>query len=95
MKWSIAVARQKFSELLRRAGAKPQAIYNREDLVAVVIDAETYREFSAWNEERNARTIADSFAELREICGGEADSLPEAPREDRDNAFLSPDGPSR
>ena len=39
MSWSIAQAKQRFSELLRQAAEAPQLIFNRERMVAAVIDA--------------------------------------------------------
>ena len=87
-KWTIARARQGFSELLRATRSQPQSIYNRDRLVAAVIDAETYEEFVRWSHEYKAATIADAFDELRAIARGE-DGLLEAPsREDRDNSLL-------
>lgn len=86
-KWTIARAREKFSELLRKAQSEPQPIYNRDRLVAAVVDAESYEEFARWRAERKAKTIADSFAELRKITAGEDLPLEAPAREDRENAF--------
>lgn len=43
MPWNIAQAKQRFSEIVRRAAEGPQLIYNRKRLVAAVIDAELHQ----------------------------------------------------
>lgn len=85
MKWSIAKARERFSELLRKSEAEPQPIYNRDKLVAAVISAESFEEYSAWSERRKGRSIADAFGELRRILAEEEYELQIPPREDRPN----------
>lgn len=87
MNWSIAEAKQKFSEVVRRASEEPQLIYNRDRLVAVMVQPEAFRGYEAWREERERRTLAEAFAELRAICADEGYELEPAEREDRHNPF--------
>jgi prevent-host-death family protein len=87
MRWSIAEAKQKFSDVVRRAGQEPQLIFNRERLVAAVIGPDTFEAFQAWRECEQSRTLVDAFAELRQIATEEAYTLEIPPRSDRRNAF--------
>ena len=88
MPWNIAQARQKLSEIIRRAAEGPQLIYNRKRLVAVVIDAEKYRSFQAWSEQAAGRMLAEEFAELRKIMEEEDYELTLPPRSTRRSAFI-------
>ena len=83
-KWKIARAKQKLSEVLRRAASEPQQILNRDRVVAAVIDAESFRAFESWRTAQR-RPIAAAFAELRKICAEEGYSLPVGPRRNRRN----------
>ncbi|MDJ0861906.1 MAG: type II toxin-antitoxin system prevent-host-death family antitoxin [Gammaproteobacteria bacterium] len=88
MPWNIAQARQKFSEIIRRAADGPQLIYNRKRLVAAVIDAEKFRAFEAWSTRAAGRTLDEEFAELRQIMEEEDCELTVAPRSTRPSAFI-------
>ena len=88
MSWNIAQAKQRFSEIVRRAADGPQLIYNRKRLVAAVIDAEVYRAFKDWSEQAAGRNLADEFAELRQIMHEEGYEFALPPRSTRRNAFL-------
>lgn len=88
MPWNIAQAKQRFSEIVRRATEGPQLIYNRNRLVAVVIDAEDYRAFKEWSERTAGRTLAEELAELRQIMQKESYELPLPPRSTRRNRFV-------
>ena len=88
MSWNIAQAKQRFSEVVRQAAAEPQLIYNRDHLVAAVIDAEDFEAFKQWRERTRQRTLADEFAELRQILREENYQLEIPPRVDRPNAFV-------
>ena len=68
MKWSVAEAKQRLSELLRTAAKEPQTISSRSRPVAVVIDAAAFEEFKAWQAARRARTLATAFDELRSLA---------------------------
>lgn len=54
MTWNIASAKQQFSEVVRLTAEEPQAIYNRDKPVAVLISAQEYEEFKAWQAQKNA-----------------------------------------
>ena len=45
MTWNIASAKQQFSEVVRLTAEEPQAIYNRDKPVAVMISVEEFEEF--------------------------------------------------
>src|SRR6476620_5631928 len=86
--WKIAEAKQKFSELVKAAEDEPQWIYNRDKLVAAMVPAETLKEFLGWRHQREERTLAQAFAELRRICEEEDYTLEIPPRQERRNPFL-------
>lgn len=75
MDWKIGEAKQRFSEVVRAAEDEPQRIYHHGRLVAGVVDAETLEEYVAWRDRRGRRTIADAFAELRELLRDEPEGL--------------------
>jgi prevent-host-death family protein len=87
MSWNIAQAKQRFSEIVRRTIEGPQLIYNRNRLVAAVINAEDYRAFKEWSERNAGRTLAEEFTELRQIMQKENYELPQPPRSTRRNRF--------
>ena len=68
MKWSVAEAKQRLSELLRTVAKEPQTIMNRSRPVAVVVGPESFEEFKAWGAARRARTLAEAFDELRSLA---------------------------
>lgn len=90
MDWNVAQAKQRLSEVIREAAREPQIIYNRNQAVAAVISAEElaeYRALKANNE--TPRTLAEEFAELRQIMQEEGrDGLDIPPRTTRRNAFV-------
>ena len=65
MRWSVAQAKQRLSELLRTTAKEPQTILSRSRPVAVVVDVESFEQFQAWQAARRARTLAEAFDELR------------------------------
>ncbi len=88
MEWNVAQAKQRLSEVLRLAAGEPQRIFNRQRLVAAVVDAKTFEEFQRWKQSRERRSIGDEFAELRSIAASEGGwELAEPVREDRPNFF--------
>ncbi|MCP4593197.1 MAG: prevent-host-death protein [bacterium] len=87
MDWKIAQAKQRLSEVIRAAGEEPQRIFNRDRLVAALVDGETFEEFDAWRRRQERRSIGDDFAELRALCAAEDYELPVVEREDRANPF--------
>lgn len=92
MDWKIGEAKQRFSEVVRRSASEPQRIYNRERLVAVVIEPGTFGEYSGWACGRGERSVADAFAELRGLCAAEEYSLEVPERRDRPNPFAEAAG---
>ncbi len=81
--WKVAEAKQRFSELLRAAVGEPQTVLNRDRPVAVVIDAAAYEAFEAWRRERQERSLAEAFDELRQISAKEGYRLKLPRRRDR------------
>lgn len=88
MNWKIEQAQQKFSQLISEAVEEPQLIYNQDQLVAVVVEAELFREFMEWKQQHHQRSLADAFSELRQICVEEDYTLEVPPRHDRFNPFI-------
>jgi prevent-host-death family protein len=84
-KWKIGEAKQRLSEVLRRAREEPQRIYNRERLVAAVLDATLFERFEEWQKARTRRSLEEDFSELREICGEEGYELELEERRDRES----------
>lgn len=87
-RWRIAQAKERFSEVLRKAAQEPQLILHRDRPVAVVVDAEQYRDFEAWRQQRRRPSMADAIAELRRICTAERYELEIPARGDRRNEFV-------
>ena len=87
MKWSVAEAKQRLSELLRTAAKEPQTILSRSRPVAVVVDAETFEEFKVWQQGREARTLADAFDELRSLAAADDYVLTLPRRRNRPDGF--------
>ena len=67
MTWNIASAKQQFSEVVRLTAEEPQAIYNRDKPVAVLISAQDYEDFQRWRAERDRPTLAQQFDALRAL----------------------------
>jgi antitoxin (DNA-binding transcriptional repressor) of toxin-antitoxin stability system len=88
MNWKIDEAQQKFSELLDAAVAEPQLIYNQDKLVAAVVEAEIFQEFLVWQQQHRKPSLADAFAQFRQLCAEENYNLEVPSREDRPNSFL-------
>ena len=87
MKWSVAKARERFSELLRRAEAEPQEIYNRDRLVAAVLGPESFREVSERMESSARKTLKESFDDMRKLMKDEGYKLEVSPRQNRKSGF--------
>ena len=75
MKWSVAEAREHFSDLLRKAATETQQIYDRDRLVAAVVGPDSFRQWSEAMERTSARTLRESFAELRKLMAQEGYEL--------------------
>jgi prevent-host-death family protein len=85
MKWSIAKARQRLSELIKSSEQEPQPIFRRGRLVAAVVDARTFEEFDHWRKKQ--KRLGDAFKELRHIEQKEGYELVLPSRVDRENPF--------
>ena len=91
MTWNIANAKQQFSEVVRLTAEEPQAIYNRDKPVAVMISAAEYEEFKRWKQEKKQPTLVELFDEIRAILAAEGeDGIEVPPRVDRPNPFDDP-----
>ena len=72
MTWNIASAKQQFSEVVRLTAEEPQAIYNRDKPVAVIISAQDFEDFQRWRAERDRPSLAQQFDEIRALLAAEA-----------------------
>lgn len=90
MTWNIASAKQQFSEVVRLTAQEPQAIYNRDKQVAVMISAEEFELFRQWKAERERPTLPELFAQMRAalIEDGAEDGIELPPRTDRYNPMV-------
>jgi antitoxin (DNA-binding transcriptional repressor) of toxin-antitoxin stability system len=91
--WKVAEAKQRLSEVIRAAEEEPQWLYNRDRLVAAVVDPEAFREFLAWQERVGRPSIGEAFSELRKLCAEEQYTLEIPSRRDRANPFADDDLP--
>ena len=87
MRWKIGQAKQRFSEVLRRAAKEPQLICNRDRLVAAVIDAESAKRVLVIREKGSLPSIAEAFEGLRALAARERYALRTPSRKTRRNAF--------
>ena len=87
MHWKISEAKQNFSEVVKLAAVEPQRIFNRERLVAAVVDGETLRAFQDWQAGHERASLAHRFAELRALVAAEDYDVNLPQRRDRVNAF--------
>lgn len=90
MTWNIASAKQQFSEVVRLTAQEPQAIYNRDKPVAVMVSPQEFEEFRRWKAEREKPDLVALFAELRAalIADGAEDGIELPPRTDRFNPLV-------
>jgi len=68
LNWEIPEAQQRFADfsgtvLIRSINQEPQPIYDRQQLVAAVVDAETFQEFLLWHQQSQKPSLADDFAD--------------------------------
>lgn len=87
MTWKIEDAQQRFGELIQAVEQEPQLIYQQNQLVAVVVEAQTYQQFLQWQQQQAQRSLSQAFAELRQICEEEDYTLDIPGRRDRSNPF--------
>jgi hypothetical protein len=87
MSWKVGSAKQRFSEVLRKAADAPQRIHNRERLVATVLGPEDSRAFFEWRAERQ-HPMSELLREARRIAEEEDYELVVPRRADRPNPLL-------
>jgi len=80
--WKLNQAKQRFSEVVRRAAEEPQLIQNRDRVVAAVIGGEDVELFLEWRTSRRGDTLSAALDELQAICLDESYELPVATRAD-------------
>jgi prevent-host-death family protein len=83
-RWLTGDAKQQFSEVLRRSEGEPQEIYRRDRLVAAVISADDFEQFSRWRSGRESRTLGNAGDEIRELCARYDYELDTGDRRDRE-----------
>jgi prevent-host-death family protein len=88
VRWKIAQAKQRFSEVVRRAAKEPQLICNRERVVAAVVDVRSADRLQALRERDRQRSLADAFDDLRALLRRERLTLRVPVRRDRSNSFV-------
>ena len=81
--WKVAEAKQQFSEVIRRSGSEPQQIYNRDRLVAAVVNPAALEQLGQAEHERSVRSLGELLAEARDICTAEDYVLEVGERADR------------
>ena len=87
MRWKIAEAKTKFSDLLRKAEKEPQFIYNRDKMVAVVMSSEEYDEFEKIKETESGRSLASALNEFSSLCAEESYTFEVPARKNRRTGF--------
>ncbi|RZI96934.1 MAG: type II toxin-antitoxin system prevent-host-death family antitoxin [Variovorax sp.] len=90
MSWSIAQAKQQFSEVVRLAAEEPQAIYNRATPVAMIVGTQDYEAFKQWQATQGGNPLLQSMNRLRDaLAEAASDGLALEPHlpENRPNAF--------
>jgi prevent-host-death family protein len=95
MRWKLAEAKQRLSEVVRMAAEEPQVILNRDRPVAAVIPAEGLEDYLQWRAGRGGDSLVDALAEAAEICREEGVSYEAPPRIDRASPFDSKSGKRR
>jgi hypothetical protein len=86
MDWKLDEAQQKLPEVIEAISSEPQLIFDRDKLVAAILEPKLFQEFLAWHQQRKTSSLADAFIELRQLCTEENYTLNTAPqRRDRHN----------
>jgi prevent-host-death family protein len=87
MRWKVSEAKQRFSDVVKSAAHEPQLIFNRNRLVAAIVDGETLKAFEDWRTAQERVTLADRFDELRVLIEKEDYDLAIPERRDRKNSM--------
>jgi hypothetical protein len=85
--WKIGQAKQRLSEVVRRAAEEPQIIQNRDHVVAAVIGPDDVGPFLKWRENQRGGGLGAALDEVRAICVEESYELPVTKRVDRSTPF--------
>ncbi len=89
MTWNIASAKQQFSEVVRLTAEEPQAIYNRDKPVAVMISSQDFADFQRWRKERDRPSLTELFDEIRALLAADGqDGIEIPPRTNRFNPMV-------
>ncbi len=91
MTWNIAQAKQQFSEVVRLTAQEPQAIYNRDKPVAVLVNPDEFAEFDQWRARQRESSLIDQFSEGRAALAAAGVSemvLTDRHATERPNAFV-------
>jgi len=92
MTWNIASAKQQFSEVVRLTAQEPQAIYNRDRPVAVLVSATEFEAFKKWQDTQRRPSMGDLFAEIRGVLAADGeDGIEVPPRVNRASPFDDPE----
>ena len=83
-RWTVGEARARLPELFTAAADQPQRVFRRREPAAVIVSPGDFEELSALRTESEQETLADAFAELRNLDAGV--EVPE--RRDRKNGFM-------
>ena len=78
MSWNIAQAQQHFSDVVKQSADEPQLIYNRNRLVAAVINAEQFSSFQTWRQRQNMKTGVLAWAAKQPTVGVSAVTVEES-----------------
>lgn len=89
MRWKIGQAKQRFSELVRRAATEPQLICNRDRVVAAVIDADSAAKLEGVLERVRQRSVAHAFEDFRTLAKRERYALKTPRRKNRPPSSLT------
>ena len=90
MQWSVAQAKQQFSEVVRLAAGEPQTICNRTTPVAVVVGTAEFEAFRQWKEQQRGNPLRGSLERLRaelEVAGLDGIEIEARALQGRPNAF--------
>ena len=90
MNWTVADARARFAEVIRTSAEAPQRVFNRDRVVAVVVDPVEYAAFAAWRSAGARSTLGDALMEVRDICGEDGYELAAPERTPRRDPFEDP-----
>lgn len=91
MTWNIAQAKQQFSEVVRLSVQEPQAIYNRDKPVAMLVNAELFDAFQQWQTRQHEPTLTEQFSEIRAALHDARQdglNLPARSTAQRNNSFI-------